>query len=92
MVDEKANKVNQVWQVGPSVIDGNPAPHEMKDANTKSTGVLTLVGSGAGQAPGSTTSTPAAATPSPSTEKSEASAIGKLGGLIIVMLGSFIGF
>lgn len=105
-LDDKVNKVNQVWQVGPGVAGGVPLSHDMDEANTKATGVLTLVGAGG---PASTpSSTPAESTPAsppsttassttdastlpPSPEKSEGSAIEKLSGLIIVMLGCFIG-
>ncbi|XP_028769668.1 cytochrome b561 and DOMON domain-containing protein At3g25290-like [Neltuma alba] len=39
---ENAEKVNQVWQVGPSVTDGEPDAHDTAPANLESKGVLNL--------------------------------------------------
>ncbi|KAJ4729080.1 Cytochrome b561 and DOMON domain-containing protein [Melia azedarach] len=41
-VPEKAEKLNQVWQVGAKVTDGKPNKHEFSAANLKSTGTLNL--------------------------------------------------
>ncbi|EEF29331.1 Auxin-induced in root cultures protein 12 precursor, putative [Ricinus communis] len=92
-VPEKAKEVNQVWQVGPAVTDGNPSRHEMNEANTNSKGVLKLVGGGGESSPapgGSTPETPAAphnAAISTVRKLSMASCLG-----VIVLIGSFIGF
>ncbi|XP_028765319.1 cytochrome b561 and DOMON domain-containing protein At3g25290-like, partial [Neltuma alba] len=39
---ENAEKVNQVWQVGPSVTDGEPDTHNFAPVNLESKGVLNL--------------------------------------------------
>lgn len=39
-------KVNQVWQVGPSVTDGAPDKHAFASANMAATGILDLVAGG----------------------------------------------
>ncbi|KAI4329903.1 hypothetical protein MLD38_028236 [Melastoma candidum] len=41
--DAVAKGLNQVWQVGGSVVDGAPQMHELKDANKKAKGVLDVV-------------------------------------------------
>ncbi|KAF7825869.1 cytochrome b561 and DOMON domain-containing protein [Senna tora] len=45
-VPEKAEKMNQVWQVGPSVTDGRPDQHGFETANLAAKGTLSLNGGG----------------------------------------------
>ncbi|MBA0704803.1 hypothetical protein Golax_017038 [Gossypium laxum] len=42
-VEESAEKLNQVWQVGPGIADGHPMKHEFDKANLGSVGELQLV-------------------------------------------------
>lgn len=44
-VPQKASSINHVWQVGPSVSDGRPDPHDTQDPNLKAKGTLSLTGS-----------------------------------------------
>ncbi|KAJ7961644.1 Cytochrome b561 and DOMON domain-containing protein [Quillaja saponaria] len=55
-VPEKAEKVNQVWQVGPSVTNGKPDKHEFKPPNLASKGSLKLVETSAGSTTNGTSS------------------------------------
>ena len=41
-VPEKTQSLNQVWQVGPSVIDGRPDKHNFEPANLNAKGILSL--------------------------------------------------
>ncbi|KAI4356318.1 hypothetical protein L6164_000350 [Bauhinia variegata] len=50
---DKAENVSQVWQVGPSVTNGQPDKHDFGTANLASKGVLTLVGASANTTSGS---------------------------------------
>ncbi|KAJ7961645.1 Cytochrome b561 and DOMON domain-containing protein [Quillaja saponaria] len=43
-VPEKAEKLNQVWQVGPSVTAGRPDKHEFQTENLNAKGTLSLNG------------------------------------------------
>ncbi|KAF5726558.1 hypothetical protein HS088_TW22G00237 [Tripterygium wilfordii] len=52
-VPEKAGKVNQVWQVGPSVTNGVPDKHLMSKENLEAKGALELVSSASASAPAS---------------------------------------
>ncbi|KAJ9176645.1 hypothetical protein P3X46_011931 [Hevea brasiliensis] len=44
-IPESLAKVNQIWQVGPSVKDGFPAKHEFAQGNLQAKGTLELVAS-----------------------------------------------
>ena len=41
-IPEKAQSLNQVWQVGPSVKDGRPDMHSFEPANMNAKGILSL--------------------------------------------------
>ncbi|KAE8703959.1 Cytochrome b561 and DOMON domain-containing protein [Hibiscus syriacus] len=55
-VEVSAEKLNQVWQVGPGIVDGHPMKHDFDKANLAAVGELQLVEK----------LSPAASSPSPS--------------------------
>ncbi|GMI69194.1 Auxin-Induced in Root cultures 12 [Hibiscus trionum] len=67
-VATSAEKLNQVWQVGPGVVDGFPMKHEFEKPNLASLGELQLVEK----------LSPAASSPSPSPQSAENSNSGYL--------------
>ncbi|OAY32883.1 auxin-induced in root cultures protein 12 [Manihot esculenta] len=91
---EKAQSLNQVWQVGASVSGGRPNKHDMAEVNLHSKGLLELVGGGA-PAPAPAPGSGSAPRPSPVKPRSSAGIrkldVTPLVGLF-VLLGSFVAF
>ncbi|KAJ4821794.1 hypothetical protein Tsubulata_038718 [Turnera subulata] len=96
-VPAKAETVNQVWQVGPSVAGGRPNMHDMSAANLNARGVLQLVASHEQDHEEPVSSPAPAPVPAPSAHRGGASRIGNRNvavyvAIALVLLGSSIGF
>lgn len=68
-VPVKAEKLNQVWQVGAKVTNGSPDKHDFKPANLDAKGTLVLVGTPVSPTPASAPAPSGSAGGSPAPEK-----------------------
>ncbi|XP_021907396.1 auxin-induced in root cultures protein 12 [Carica papaya] len=95
-VPEKAEKVNQVWQVGSKVSEGQPRAHQMAPANLNARAVLQLEGKRApSPSSGATAPSPAGGSSASNETGDGGRRIMKNAGLYValsVFVGSFIIF